>query len=112
MFGKIILSLTVAFAVCLAPAAPIEVSKILASQASCCARTTDNPCQHCPFRSNQTSSASTCCSAQAPCFVVYSNTSDNFVAGVSRKHLANAANDAVIARAERPPVPPPRVSFA
>jgi hypothetical protein len=113
MFGKIGLSLLLAIAVLVAPAAPIEIAKISSPDAICSTMHMNmDPCQRCPLSSNQTSSNSTCCSVQAPCFVGYANSSEDFVAGVSRNDFTTSANDRVSARFQRPPVPPPRVAFS
>jgi hypothetical protein len=112
MLSRVLLSITLALGVPIAPMAPIDVAKALSPHSKCCAHVKIDPCQRCPLSSNQTSSNSTCCSVQAPCFVGYANSSEDFVAGVSRNDFKTSANDRVSARFQRPPVPPPRIAFS
>ena len=114
MLGRIIIALALSFAVFVAPAAPIELTKIVSAKSICFAHINMDPCQRCPMHQGPASSStgSTCCSAQAPCFVCYSHTSDNFVVGMNRVGFASFTNDRVSARFQRPSVPPPRVGFS
>jgi len=116
MFGKTTLSLIVAMSVLVAPAAPIEIQKITSPHTSCCSRPALNadPCQRCPMTpsSSGSSSASTCCSVQAPCFVCHANSSEDFVAAIRSFDATRATDDPVTARFQRPPVPPPRIAFS
>lgn len=112
MLTRTLLSLALGLGVLVAPMAPIDLTKALSLHSSCWAHLKIDPCQRCPLSSNQTSSNSTCCSVQAPCFVGYANSSEDFVAGVSRNDFTTSANDRVSTRFQRPPVPPPRVAFS
>jgi hypothetical protein len=112
MLSRITLSLALTIAVLVAPATPIELAKAVSSRTSCSAhmQMKTDPCQHCPMTppAPSSSSGTTCCSVQAPCFVGYSNASDDFVAGMRSTNVAQAVNDRVNVRFQRPPVPPPR----
>jgi hypothetical protein len=116
MLSRIIVALALATSVMIAPAAPIDIAKAFSPQMKCCARTqvSVDPCKCCPISSNQTTSTSglTCCSAQAPCFVFYANSSDDFLADVSKVQFACFANDSISTRFQRPPVPPPRIALS
>ena len=116
MFSRITLSLALIVAVSIAPAAPIEIAKIVSPKKGCCSRVQVNrdPCHGCPMTpaSPGSNSASTCCSAQSPCFVGYAHGSDNFLAGLNAIALTSFANERVTTRLQRPPVPPPRSSFS
>jgi hypothetical protein len=114
MPSRIAFSLVLTIAVVALPAAPIELTKAFSPKTSCSAHTKIARCQGCPMTPSSPSSGSgsTCCSAQAPCFVGYANSSEDFVAGVSRNDFTTSANDRVSARFQRPPVPPPRVAFS
>jgi hypothetical protein len=116
MFSRITLSVTLAVAVLIAPMAPIEIAKAISPHHGCCVKPAvkADPCQHCPMAptSPASSSGSTCCSVQAPCFVGYAHGLDNFLAGIASGHFAMAVNQRVTARSQRPPVPPPRSAFS
>lgn len=114
MFGRITLALALAVAVLTAPAAPIEIAKIGSAHGTFCPVMHRNmdPCQRCPMAPNSSSSGSTCCSVQAPCFVAYSNGPDDFIAGMSCRNFKSLMNDRVTARFQRPSVPPPRVALS
>jgi hypothetical protein len=110
LMGKITLSLALTIALLAAPAAPIEIAKIASPHASSCPVMHRNmdPCQRCPMTPTSSSSGSTCCSVQAPCFVAYSDGPNEFIAGMSSTNFKSFMNDRVTARFQRPPVPPPR----
>jgi len=94
MFSRIALSLALTVAVLVAPIAPMEIAKAFSRHARCHPTTQMNidPCQRCPMNSNQTNSnsGSTCCSVQAPCFVGYANTSDDFIPGTHSGALCDS----------------------
>jgi hypothetical protein len=112
MLSRIMLSLTLTIAVLVAPAAPIEFSRIKSSHVRCSPAIQIDRCQRCPVNSNQTSSNSTCCSVQSPCFNYYSNATDGFVAGMASIAFKSQANDRFTFRSQRPPVPPPRFALS
>ena len=112
MLSKSLLSLALGIAVVIAPAAPIEIAKIVSPKKSCSSylQVNADPCQGCPMTpsSSNSTSGSSCCSAQAPCFVCYSHFTDGFVAAMDTLRFAQFANERVKTRSRRPPVPPPR----
>lgn len=114
MLSRIVLSLTLTLAVVIAPASPIEFSKMVSPRPSYCPVMQANmdPCQRCPTNSNQTNSSSSCCSVQSPCFNYYSNATDDFVAGMASLAFKSQANDRFTIRSQRPPVPPPRFALS
>jgi len=116
MFSRITLSVTLAAAVLAAPMAPIEIAKAVSPQKNHCARPAKkvDPCQHCPMApsSPASSSGSTCCSVQSPCFVSYTHDSDDFLTGIATANFAASASDRVRVRSQRPPVPPPRTTLS
>lgn len=116
MFGRTMLALVLALAVFVAPAAPIEIAKVVSPKKSCCTHQQVNvdPCHGCPMtpNSSSSSSASACCSVQAPCFVAYSHGTDGFLMGIKEIGFATSANNAVSSRSQRPPVPPPRAELS
>src|ERR1043166_2666604 len=116
MFSRITLSLALVVTVALAPAAPIEITKMVSPKKGCCSHTQvhRDPGHGCPMTpaSPSSNSGSTCCSLQSPCFVGYAHGSDNFLAGLNAVALAPFTNDRVSARLQRPPVPPPRSALA
>lgn len=109
------LSLALVVAVSIAPAAPIEITKIVSPKKGCFSHMEVNrdPCHGCPMTpaSSSSNSAATCCSVQAPCFVGYAHGADNFRAGLSAIGFAMFTNIRIDPRLQRPPVPPPRAAF-
>jgi hypothetical protein len=106
--ARLVLALLTLNLAVLSPVPPSELVRTAHRQDSCCARMDIDGGQRCPINSGGTSSNSTCCSAQAPCFVGYVNASDDFVVRISSIGFSSFANDCVTARSQRPPVPPPR----
>ena len=111
MLSRILLSLTLAIALLVAPFAILDLKAALTSKMSCHIRVPVDPCHGCPINSPTTNSNSACCSAQAPCFVSFVNNGDDFIAGMHSASFASMTNDRVNTRSQRPPVPPPRLAL-
>src|ERR1700736_571841 len=69
----------------LTPTLPDQLVPATEHKVRCCADMNSETPHSCPINSgaNNSGSGSTCCSAQAPCFVCYSNGADDFIAGVN-----------------------------
>ena len=85
-------------AVSLAPAAPIEIAKVVSPKKSCCSHhASESSIRVTVAQGLQTSpssnSASACCSMQAPCFVAYSHGSTDFLTGISEIGFAYFTGD-------------------
>lgn len=98
----------------LTPTLPDQLASASKHKVQCCADMNVANSHSCPISrgANNSTAGSTCCSSQAPCFVCYSHAADDFLARVNAIGFTSFVNDRVTVRAQRPPVPPPRIAFS
>jgi len=80
-------------------------------QKMCCADMNMNGGTRCPINPGGTSTA-TCCTAPAVCLLLYFGNANPFAAQSQLMGTIFVNDHRVTTRSQRPPVPPPRVSFA
>jgi len=71
-------------------------------------------CHGCPANTGGMNSGfgSTCCGGQAGCCWLYFTDVARFVTGMEMVGKVGISNERVTTRAQRPPVPPPRIAFS
>jgi hypothetical protein len=98
----------------LSPIVPVEASLPKSQISNCCAGQNVGRCTGCPMNAGETPSsfASSCCSAQSTCCSLYFVRSTPFFVSMRMSGTIGFSNERATARAERPPVPPPRGWFS
>ena len=98
----------------LLPIVPAEVSLPKSQTPSCCPAEEVARCNSCPTTMGQTPSsfASSCCSTQSTCCALYFVRATPFSVSMRVLGTIGFSDERVTARAERPPVPPPRGQFS
>jgi len=76
---------------------------------TCCADMNMDAGLRCPINpGGTTSSSAACCTAPAVCLLLYFGNANPFSAGAEMSGTISLNDDRITARAQRPPVPPPR----
>jgi len=98
----------------LAPILPGQSLSAVEQKTIWCAQTSMNRCHGCPINSGGATSA--CgygfCAGPSACLCLYFNHGDDFATNGSVIDMISLNNDRIAARAQRPPVPPPRIAFS
>ena len=98
----------------LSPIVPAEVSFPKSQTSGCCPAEEVATCNSCPTAMGQTPSsfASSCCSTQSTCCSLYFVRTTPFSVSMRVTGAVSFSDERATARAERPPVPPPRSQFS
>jgi hypothetical protein len=99
---------------CVTPMLPGETASAISHKVTCCAEMNMDGCHSCPVNTGATHprSASTCCTGQSSCLLLYLTGTTPLVTGMHMIGTVGLINARATARAQRPPVPPPRISFS
>jgi hypothetical protein len=98
----------------LSPVVPVEASLPKSQTSGCCASQEMGRCNSCPMTMGDAPSglASSCCSIQPTCCTLYFARATPFSTSMRVLGTIGVSDQCATARAERPPVPPPRVEFS
>lgn len=96
------------------PIFPGKTSPAISHKINCCADMSVDGCQSCPMNTGATNSGSgsTCCAMQSVCLLLYFTSPTSLVTAMQMISTIGVINECATARAQRPPVPPPRILFS
>jgi hypothetical protein len=94
----------------LTPVLSREMSLSTSHETNCCADINTGRCHSCPTNTGETNRGfgSTCCGTQSMCCALYFTKARAFVTPMQLIGTVGVSDEHASARAQRPPVPPPR----
>jgi hypothetical protein len=111
--AKLLLAVLVVGIGCLAPVLPDQSSHVTQQKTECCADINVDGSHSCPInRGANNSACGSTCTTPAVCLLLYFGNANTFIANSQLIGTISVGNAALTARAQRPPVPPPRAAFS